>query len=88
MAETIEVRLKNLTAKVDELKTKKIRAEQELELKRQEHTALLEELKSKGVTDVNDLPNLIQQLEDQFNTELINAEAEVDEIEKNITSIQ
>jgi predicted nucleic acid-binding Zn-ribbon protein len=87
MAETVEERLKKLTAKVDVLKTQKIRAERELELKRQEHTNLVKELKEKGVTNIDDLPNLIIQLEEKFNTELSNAEKEVVEIESKITSV-
>ncbi len=87
MAKTTEERLKELNTKVDNLKTKKIRAEQELELKRQEHTNLIKELKEKGIENIDDLPNLILQLEEQFNTELDNAEKDVEEIERNITSI-
>jgi TolA-binding protein len=87
MDKTIEERLKELNTKVDNLKTKKIRAEQELELKRQEHINLIKELKEKGIENVDNLPNLILQLEEDFNIELNNAEREVDEIERNITSV-
>lgn len=86
MAESVEERLKKLTTKVDELKTKKIRAEQELELKRQEHTNLIKELQDIGIQNIDDLPNVILQLEEEFNQQLTNAEKNVEEIERATSS--
>jgi len=86
MEDTVEVRLQKLTKKTKELETKKIGMEKELELLKEQHSALIAELNSKGINDIENLDSYIESLEAEFNQELTNAEKEIEEIERKLTS--
>jgi hypothetical protein len=81
---TGEERLKRLQNSVKDFETKKIRAESEQSLLKQQHTQLLAELKDKGIEDVNQLPELIEKLEEEFERELSKAETEVEGISQKV----
>lgn len=85
---TDEQRLKDLRKALDELNTNKIRAEQEYNLLKDEYNKLVEELKNQGITNIEDLPEIIKTLETKFQSDLNNAEVEIDNIQKRITNIQ
>jgi phage shock protein A len=87
MADEITKRLEKLSKDVKELETKKIRAEQEKDTLKKQYNSLIEELKLKGVEDINNLPDLIAQLEQEFEDTLLNAEKEVAELERKISNI-
>ena len=80
-------RLESLQKKAKEFDTKKIGAEKELELLRKEYEGLIIELQTLGVENIDDLPSLITQLEQDLNQELTQAEKHVGEIEKFLSSI-
>jgi len=88
MIDDITKRLEKLTTKSKELETKKIRAEQEVSLLKKQYDELLIELKQAGIEDVNNLPNLIDQLEEEFNRKLSKGESDIEQIEKNLASLQ
>lgn len=81
-------RLEELEKRVKELETLKIRTEQDIQLLQKQHTELKEELKQNGIENVDDLPNLISQLEQEFNQQLNDAENQVEQIQSKISSIQ
>lgn len=81
-------RLEELEKGVKELETLKIRTEQDIQLLQKQHTELKEELKQNGIENVDDLPNLISQLEQEFNQQLNDAENQVEQIQSKISSIQ
>ena len=81
-------RLEKLENKVKELETKKIRTEQDIQLFQKQYSELKEELKKQGVENLDNLPELISQLEQEFNQQLNDAESQVEQIEEKITSLQ
>ncbi|MFA5398782.1 MAG: hypothetical protein WC346_22400 [Methanogenium sp.] len=87
MAEDITKRLENLNKKVKDFETRKIRAEQELEIFKKQYNALLEELKQYGITNVDDLPELIVKLETELEQKLTEAETEIGKTEEKIATL-
>ena len=87
MAEDITKRLENLNKKVKDFETRKIRAEQELEIFKKQYNALLEELKQYGITNVDDLPGLIIKLETELEQKLTEAETEIGKTEEKIATL-
>lgn len=81
-------RLEVLDNKIKGFETTKIKTESELEMLKKQHTELIEELKEYGIEDVEDLPNLIQELQKEFDKLLTEAENNVKTTEETITSLQ
>lgn len=82
--QSVTQRLSSLQSRIKEIETKKISAQAELEVLKKQHTALVEELKEKGITDIKDLPELIIQMEEQLQIDINLIEAEVGKIEKQL----
>ncbi|MFA5398533.1 MAG: hypothetical protein WC346_21145 [Methanogenium sp.] len=87
MAEDVTKRLEDLNKKVKDFETQKIRAEQELEILKKQYNDLLEELKQYGITNVDNLPELIAKLETELEQKLTDAETEVDKTEEKIAAL-
>ncbi len=87
MAEDVTKRLENLNKKVKDFETQKIRAEQELEILKKQYNDLLEELKQYGITNVDDLPELIIKLETELEQKLTEAETEIGKTEEKIATL-
>jgi len=87
MAEDVTKRLENLNKKVKDFETQKIRAEQELEILKKQYNDLLEELKQYGITNVDDLPELIIKLETELEQKLTEAETEIGKTEEKIAAL-
>lgn len=87
MVEDVTKRLENLNKKVKDFETQKIRAEQELEIFKKQYNALLEELKQYGITNVDDLPELIVKLETELEQKLTEAETEIGKTEEKIATL-
>jgi len=87
MAEDVTKRLENLNKKVKDFETQKIRAEQELDILKKQYNDLLEELKQYGITNVDNLPELIVKLETELEQKLTDAETEVGKTEEKIAAL-
>jgi len=73
--------LENLKKRADALTKKKMAAETELEFLQSQHEEILVELKSLGITDVDNLPELIVAYEAEIKKQL-------QEIDTSITSLE
>lgn len=81
-----EKRLKVLDDKVKSFEKQKIEAESELKMLKKQHSELIEQLKSNGINNVEDLPKIIENLENEFNQKLEEAEADAAKIEQKISA--
>lgn len=81
-------RLEELSKKVKEFEVRKIQAEQEAKTLKEQYNLLLQELQEKGITDVNNLPDIIASLEADFNNSLSEAEQLVADTERKIQSLK
>ncbi len=79
-------RLENLNNKVKEFEKKKIEAESELKILKKQHAELLQQLKDNGIENVENLPEIIKELEEEFNQKLEDAENNAKEIESGLSS--
>jgi hypothetical protein len=75
-------KLTSLQAKIKEIENKRIGANKEIELLKEQYTELKKTLEELGISNLDDLPNLIVQLEDEFNQQLACAEKDVERIEQ------
>ena len=78
-------KLEQLQKKVKEIDNKRIGAEKELELLNKQHKELVKEIQDNGIEDINNLPTLIKELEEEIDLKLQQAEEQIRNAESSIT---
>jgi predicted nucleic acid-binding Zn-ribbon protein len=84
-SEDLSSRLSSLQGRIKNISEKKIGLKKELELLRNSHSQMLEELKTKGITDVKDLPKKIKELEEEINQKTSELEILVSDAESKLS---
>ena len=64
---TPEQRIENIKKRADEINTKKVQAQAQVQLLQKQYDQKVEELKALGITDVSDIPRQIVELENSLN---------------------
>jgi molecular chaperone GrpE (heat shock protein) len=75
-------KLQQLQKRIEEIKQRKTSAEAEVKLLHQRYEEEVVKAKELGIENVDDLPTLINQQEEEEQTQLQNLEAEVNSVEQ------
>ena len=82
---TPEQRIEAIKTRTEDIKTKKVQAEAQLQILQQQYDQKIEELKQVGVTDLSNVANTVAQLEAELQTLLTQTEESLSLIEASIT---
>jgi len=82
---TPEQRIEAIKTRTEDIKTKKVQAEAQLQILQQQYDQKIEDLKQVGVTDLSNVVNTVAKLEAELQTLLTQTEESLSLIEASIT---